>query len=136
MSQANEIWVRSRDVRSGRRLAMKHILESLDSTPLDDDDEDQRANYDKLNVQSFMREVPQLSEGQAVEILLAAWALYEQSKRPSESLTECTQKIQHILHILLQVYDSVGQLMQMNAMESERIVDRMGMKVEDLRGRT
>merc|ERR1719191_646977 len=94
MTQSAEIYHRWRDLRAGKILSLEGILQTLDPTDLDNDDEG--AEDVQLTPSAFMERVPGLSEEQSHDILKASKVLQAADDRGDVSLSEAMIRIMDI----------------------------------------
>lgn len=126
-SQSIEIMDRARDVYKGRCVTLTSILLALDPTGLDCNNEDaleagggtdDDREGQTLRVEDLRRLIPAMGEEQALLVLISAQEWYDQSVRPSESLTDATLKIGRIENVTNKLRESLERLIMMQELSS------------------
>jgi len=112
--QSYQIYVRNREVRSGKCLSLTKILQTLDPTDLEEDTEE---DLTPMFTETLREAVEGLKEEQAFKVLEAAQELLDSEARDSDSLTEATVKIQRIDTKIGQLHEYMDKLVQAELLE-------------------
>mmetsp|Transcript_67813 Transcript_67813/g.157430 ORF Transcript_67813/g.157430 Transcript_67813/m.157430 type:complete len:406 (-) Transcript_67813:313-1530(-) len=115
-TQSVEIFERWRAQRFGPNVSLQTVLKALDPTDLDSDDEGENESEAPLYEESLVQKVGNnMPKEQAFHLLVESHKLQESIDRPSDSLTEATNKVHKIDTRTKLIAEQLNRLIQLQS---------------------